>query len=330
MNRKLAISGVVLIGLAGTTSRAEKLKLPPFDLQAAPATQAASYVDSEKLEALAGVKKVAIPSFQVEFTIQNVASAWSSSTDGISSSKTKVRLAGPDRAVLQRLTDRLYDQLVADLEAAGLEVLPFDAVRENESFQKFKARHKPSPEMMSTQDGKSIFFAPHEMPIYFRSNDARLNALAALGKGGFTVHPQNYEPKIADQLGAAVLRARMVIDIAKSKTGGGYFASGSSVKTQAALSIVPEFTEYVFLTPGSGAATIRLAKEVSAAEQIFEIKSPKEMAPPSFAVFGGPEDGENDKGVHVILASPEDYERVVGAHLAAVHAMFLSVLKPAL
>jgi hypothetical protein len=330
MNRKLTIASILLAGAAWSAAEAEKLKVPPYDLAADPAAQAGTYVTGKKLEALHGLKKVAIPSFQVEFTVQNVASAWSSSTDGVTSSKMKVRLSGPDKAMMQAITDRLYDRVVADLESAGLEVVPFDVVRQNEAYQKFKARHKPSPELMSTQDGKSVFFAPHGMPVYFRSNDERLNALAALGKGGFTVHPQNYEPKIADDLGAAVLRARMVIDIAKQKTGGGYFASGSSVKTQAALSIVPEYTEYMFLTPGSGTATIVLDKEVSAAEQIFEIRKPKEAVAPSLAVFGGPDDGDKVKGVYVIHAAAEDYERVVEAHLGAVHEMFLSQLRRAL
>jgi hypothetical protein len=231
---------------------------------------------------------------------------------------------------MQEVTDKLYDKLVADLKAAGLEVVPFDVVRQSENYQKFKERQEPSPVMLGTEEGKSMFFGPHDMPVYFRGDDRRVNPFSLMGKGGFTVHPQNYEPKLADDLGAALLRVRMIIDIAKQKTAGGFFASGSSVKTQAALSVIPEFTEYMFLTPGSGTAVINLSKEVSAAEQIFEIKSPKEAAPPSFSVFGGPDDGEKSKGVHVFYAPPEDYKRVVEEHLMAVHAMFMSVLEPAL
>jgi hypothetical protein len=122
----------------------------------------------------------------------------------------------------------------------------------------------------------------------------------------------------------------MVVDIARQKTTGGFFHSGSSVKTEAALSIMPEFTEYMFLTPGNGTAVISLEKYVNAAEQIFEIKNPKDAAPPSFAVFGGPEKGDTAKGVHLLVATPEDYERVVGEHLMAVHAMFMSVIASAL
>jgi hypothetical protein len=47
-------------------------------------------------------------------------------------------------------------------------------------------------------------------------------------------------------------------------------------------------------------------------------------------VFGGPDDGDKVKGVYVIHAAAEDYERVVEAHLGAVHEMFLSQLRRAL
>jgi hypothetical protein len=165
---------LVVVGLAYGSVCAEKLKLPPFDLEADAAAQARDYVKTKKLEALGGVRKIAIPSFQVEFAVQNVASAWSSSTDGITSTKTKVRLSGPDRAVMQALTDRLYDKVVADLQAAGLEVVPFAVVRQNENFQKFQARQEPSPLMLGTTEfGKSMFFAPHDMPVYFRGDDLR-------------------------------------------------------------------------------------------------------------------------------------------------------------
>lgn len=279
-----------------------------FDLTADPATQAKTYVDGTKLGALKGLKRVVISSFQVEFAVENSASTWASAmSKSVATAKSSVMLMGIENPTFQKITDDCYDKLVVDLTAAGIEVLPYEKLQDSENFLIFKSRLRPSAEKVTTQDGKSLYFSPHDMPAYFLNNDGRLGKLSLLATGMTVVHPQNYEPGIAKDLDAAVLRVRMVVDIARQSTSGGIWAASAKVESEAELSIMAEFTSYTLVMPHDGTAVLSLAKHVNSAEQVFEVKG--------------------TKGEIMLFTTPEVYTRVVNAHLDATQAMFLSVLK---
>lgn len=279
-----------------------------FDLTADPATQTKTYVDGTKLAALKGLKRMVISSFQVEFSVENTASAWASAMGKSAvTAKSDVLLTGVANPTFQKITDDMYDKLVADLTAAGIEVLPYEKLQANENFLIFKSRLHPTAEKMTTQDGKSLYFSPHDMPAYFLNNDKRLAMLSLLSVGMTATHPQNYEPGIAKDLDAAVLRVRMVVDIAKQATSGGMFAASARVSTKVGLSIMAEFTTYTLVTPHNGTTILTLAKHMNSTEQVFDV--------------------QGTKGLIVLFATPETYTRAVNAHLGATHAMFMSVMK---
>src|ERR1043165_1982690 len=59
-----------------------------FDLSGDPAAMAKTFVEGKKLTALKGVKRVAIPNFQVEFAVENSTSAFGGGTGGSASVKS--------------------------------------------------------------------------------------------------------------------------------------------------------------------------------------------------------------------------------------------------
>jgi len=305
---------------------AEKRKdsVKEFDLAGDPSAQARTFVEGKKLAALKGLKRIAIPNFQVEFAVENSSSAFGGGTAGTASVKSRAVLAGIERELLQKIADEMYDKLVSDLTAAAIEVIPYEKFKDNANYLKVKSKFKESGVRMRTQDGWSLFYSAHGMPMYFFGKDTHIGGLDAIGGALTTVQPQNIEPGIARDLDATLLSVRMMVDIAKQASSGHHMMGGfASVKTTAQLNIMAEFTDYKFLTPHNGTAVVSLCKHLNSAEHIFEMKKAKDASyDPIF--LGG---ANNPAPDYVLVTTPEKYSKAVGAHLAATQAMFLSVLK---
>lgn len=134
----LAVAGVPLAyglpsqaGLLG--GEAHLLDAVPFDFDAAasnPASLAGDYFGTHTTRGLANLKRVIIPSFQVRFRMQDDVER-TSKTGSSTISFSTTRSAGVDidlpDDLRQKLTDDLYDRVVARLAALGIEVLPIPA-----------------------------------------------------------------------------------------------------------------------------------------------------------------------------------------------------------
>jgi hypothetical protein len=247
-------------------------KAPPtFDPAADPAALARTFLDGDKVDALAGVKRIAIVGFRVEFGVENSAKAQSSGTTGWTASRSDIKLVGPTDADRQAIADQLYDRFVAGLTSLGFEVLPYDVVKQEKNYQSMQARFHKDYAPVGTQVGKSVFVGAHDMPIYFTNEDKHLG-LGAAFSGGFTVQPQNIEAQIAKALDAAVVRATIDVQFADMKTSGGMFHSSSSIKTSEGLTIVPEMSKYYIVTPGSGKVRVELKETVAIASDAIDMK----------------------------------------------------------
>jgi hypothetical protein len=335
MKSKQLSTGLILLFIASTPcyTRADLFKdlaekrrdsVKEFDLSGDPSTQAKTFVDGKKLTALKGVKRVAIPNFQVEFSVENSASAFGGGSGGSASVKSKAVLVGVDGALMQKLANEQYDKLVADLTAAGVEVLPYEKFKDNENYLKIKSKFKESGVEFRSQDGRSVFYSAHGMPMYFFGKDTHVGGWDAIGGALTTVQPQNIEPSIARDLDATLLSVRMVVDIAKQKSSGQHMMGGfASVKTTAQLNIMAEFTDYKFLTPHNGTAVVSLAKHLNSEEQIFELKKASDKGVDMSALGGA----NSSKVAYVLITTPDAYSKAVGAHLNAAEAMFMSVVK---
>ena len=103
-----------------------------------------------KLKFLNRIKRVIVAGFRVGFVVRDSVTAsvaagyqfGGTHTSG-ASSKTAVELAGVDAATLQNITDQLYADFIADLEAAGRVVVPMEDVRASEGFAKLATTPTP-------------------------------------------------------------------------------------------------------------------------------------------------------------------------------------------
>lgn len=138
-----------------------------FDLNQPAATQAAQYVELDNPAKLAGVGKLVIPQFRIEFQTRAEASSASGGYRGGSgSASAHVHLKGLDDALFQKVTDYAYASFKAKLAAAGLEAIGPESLAEEAEYQPILKVGKPSPAELETKDSVSRFFAPAGGRVY--------------------------------------------------------------------------------------------------------------------------------------------------------------------
>ncbi len=307
---------------------------PPFDPTGDPVQQAATFLKGSKLTALGGVKRVAISQFRVEFMTENSGKANSSSSAGWTSSSSEITLIGVSDELRQTITDQLHDQLVQKLTEAGIEVVPYETLSANESYQSMERIFRRTQEPVGMRDGKSIFVGAHGTPYYLTNDDKHIGLGTALG-GFSTVQPQNIEPRIAESLDATVLRVTMSVKFADIKASGGMFRLGSSTETSETLAWVPEQTEFLFVTPNSGKARVTLSKTILMPGDVLVVrdtttkgeKATQAVANVITGLFAG---GGRTSRSYEATANPDAYLVAVTEYGTALESALMALLQPAL
>ncbi|ESQ82017.1 hypothetical protein AEAC466_19050 [Asticcacaulis sp. AC466] len=205
-----------------------------------------------------GVKKVIIPFFQIQFVVDAQANATGA---GGAHAKTVVHLDGPTPAQMQAITDELYASFVADLKAAGLEVVSPEEARTYSAFNDIMAASKPSGETVKGMNSvRSLFFAPTGMNYYFLPT-----MLPDLAGGGSMTAIGNTqivrkEADLMSQSGAAVAGFRAVVDFASlsasDRRGLRALARNAKTKAEFGLVIKPAATQVFLITPNAKATMI--------------------------------------------------------------------------
>lgn len=90
---------------------------------------------------LTGVKRVAIPNFFVQFVRDQTVEV--KARLGSASYTTQTR--GADAASLQKIADGFYDDFVAELKPAGIDVIPLETLEANADFQEIRTSARKSP-----------------------------------------------------------------------------------------------------------------------------------------------------------------------------------------
>lgn len=311
---------MLLLPLILTTALAEDA--PTFDPNADPGSLASSFIEVDNLKALAGVKRVAISQFRVEFAVENSAKATSSTNTGWTSTRSQVMLVGVPAETLQQVADALQDRFVEDLTKAGVEVMSYDVVKDNAAYKSLEAVLRTSIEPVGTQTGKSIFVGGHGTPYYLTNDDKHLGLGTMLG-GFSTTQPQNIEPAIAKELDATVLRVTVMVAFADQKTSGGMFRSGSSVDTELRLTIIPKITGMLAITPGSGKARATLEESVVMGNEIFELRTAKKEG---YSILSGSYGSKK----YEAATTPEAYSGIVTKYGQAVESAIIAAIRPGL
>jgi len=219
------------------------------------------FTDSENAKHVAKVKKVIIPTFQVEFLTKTSGGSSSKSyTTGNSASVTvSFSLKGVSEQTMSGITERLYDKFVSDLKAAGYEVVPQAALAKSSNYQKLVAKYsKKSPFLdesgLLEKDGKSLIFSPKGMPVYFSTIDANtkkvgfFEGMSQIGSSMKGEAVMNYEGALMHDFEAGLIKPHFVVGFATmegASSSGGSFLS-ASVKSEMNVTIPVQKTQIQF------------------------------------------------------------------------------------
>jgi hypothetical protein len=184
VQRSLA-AALVAVSLASPCARAQAPEVPAITAapESDPALRLPELKASEWFDGQAGgtfgekavnflprAKRVAVVGFKVIFVNETFARARvrasympGRDTTGASAAM-QVNLAGVDAATLQTLTDQAYARFIAQLRAAGREVMTVaDAKWDYSEFQSV-----PAPAEINEGDTKGSAFSPKGMPLWFQ------------------------------------------------------------------------------------------------------------------------------------------------------------------
>ena len=209
--------------------------------------QAAGLIWQNEREAARGLRQVVIPSFQVEFVTQSGAT---STGQGLSQAQVSYSLSGPQPEQMQAITDAFYARFVADLEAAGVKVIPLnEALARSPGLVRLMNMAKPAPYIRG-KTNRSAFYSPPGMKFYFTPNDGRAKAF---GDTMTTTGSQVPEEMAMKELDAGVLGVRMVVDFAEIQARGrgvlGMRPMTAKVASKANVALLPVDSQMWVMTP---------------------------------------------------------------------------------
>lgn len=256
-----------------------------FDLTV-PATEAVKqYVEIENADKLAGIKKVVIPSFMVDFVTEAKASTQISGIGVMTGAPSNVliKLKGADDSKFQAITDKLYEQTVAELTAAGIEVVSQDALQASPSYKEISAKSEKAPREEDAKGGKGMFYTAKGTPLYYMDEvgfipkmqlfgkpkeDVFLTFGTKFGAGFATAMIPQLEEKLAKEFDASVLKVRITVMGGQLEKDESFwnFSAQADIKAKAAASFAPMATRYAFIRNDGSKARVSLKQAVTTKE----------------------------------------------------------------
>lgn len=217
VRRSLIASTLLLAALplqAGLLDNIGKAKPSrPVELAAGadPASQAASLVEVEKGERLAGHAKFALAGFTVEYQV--MARDFDTQFGSAVGSKAKMVMEGVTPADMQALTDRIYSDFVARMQAQGITLVTPDQLS-GKAWERVAKAGKDQTYEMTSENDKLLLVAPTGQKVIPKHPDEQTERLAwgfsglkALSSGTL---PQA-EIALAEELGMPVMKAYFVV-----------------------------------------------------------------------------------------------------------------------
>ncbi|MCD6025364.1 MAG: hypothetical protein K0Q91_2280 [Fibrobacteria bacterium] len=199
-------------------------------------------------------KRVFVPLFQVEFINQSSASSSSYSISSGNSSKVSVtyKLSGVDTAAFTVIVDKLYADFVADLKAAGYDVVSKEELLSTPQYRELMRRgEKSNPvELASRLEGKNkaLVVAPTGMGVvYFTTFAIPPSTVKTLWKALSGDTPEAMAAALADSLQATPVLAQYVVgfaSLADTKVKG---SGNSSVSAEYRFTIAGGHSKIAFV-----------------------------------------------------------------------------------
>lgn len=130
-------------------------------------------------------------------------------------STTAVELAGVDEATLQNITEQLYADFIADLKAAGREVVTLDEARTSEGFARLDTSPTPyTKESKFLQDRIISVYTPEGVPLWWEHGNQ-------IGdKGPFATGNWKAAGAMSVDLDAIVVAPTFLISFAELESSG--------------------------------------------------------------------------------------------------------------
>jgi hypothetical protein len=342
--RRAGLAALLLMGsLAAGPAFANKADVTPLAVDESfnAAAVAAKAFDAPDVQALKGMRRVAVPVFAVEFiTADNVSASTSGfAAAGRAHSALYIKLLGVGEADFQQITNQLYAQFLAELKASGLEVVEAAQVAASASYPKLVASGKPSPVKSDT----SIQVSPTGLPGIYGfagvggGNSARsksvFGALADVGSGFAAVGAITDTVALGKELDASLIEVRLRVNFAQlTDENRGFFGRMASTASTSAKVFPSIDNLMVGVQTGPLRSTLTSKHSLALSNQAFA--DVREKATTAGDVAGavalgllklatGSKDSHSSKELEVV-AEPAAYKQVVGQGLAAATGMVVA------
>lgn len=282
MQRRFVLAFVVLLGIS---------------LHAAPV------LEFEKADNYGKNRRVAVVNFAVEFQTKLVKMA--TQFGSTSSSTTEFSLKGISKEAMQKETEKLYQNFLADLSASGVEVVPLDEIKKHEEYAKLKRSGETVHDVSFTYNkskgfskSDAVVCSPAVLPYHSESAGETAGRFGGFDTGQESLSEvfankgphKDIEADLAKSLNATLLKVYYVVGFGDAKAsvsdGGGWISQGQKVTSELYLATddtrfalrVPDTSSFHWSNSNSpaqdGNAFIRL-KERTTAGAGFAVDSPK-------------------------------------------------------
>lgn len=234
----------------GTTLSAVADAAPAAETPAAEAMptreDAKAFMKAEKTGPSASVKRVAVTSCNVLFSMKTGANAQTQRGFGDSSQRMEssvsvtYELRGIEPSALQSLTEQICGDVAGTLAAAGYEVVPAADVAAQPEYVKLHASGKPAPYAYERGGTDYQTFAPAGQQIVDNTYLGRTDSMLAGFKSMSTDGPMFIEARLAKALDASPVHVSVLIDFASARGNSvkGFFgrmAGSDTAKVEAKL-----------------------------------------------------------------------------------------------
>lgn len=335
--------------LTAATPAANAADAPPpiaVDANFKATEQATKLFSVAEGKALKDVKKVAVPLFSVEFVIADNESAQTSGfgSTGRASAAAYYKLIGVSEPDFQAITNALHERFLADLKAAGMEVLPYEQVAASPTYKKLAAGGTPSP----IKSDSAITVAPAGMPIYgfnktqtggTSSGASLFGALSQMGAGFGAVGAALDGVALQKELGVSLIEVQMKVNFVQLTNNNkgflGRLSDTASVEGKVSPSVGSAMFRVQSTTQGSLTLTNPLALDNAAFIEVR--KKPTTAGDVAGAValavlqlaINSRGNSSHDSSTEEMeaVADPTRFRAIVGAGLGTVTQMFVQRLK---
>lgn len=203
-----------------------------------------------------------------------------------------IKLAGHDVSGWQAVVDAHYDRLVADLAAAGIEVVPQAEVRAQKEYAAIAKAAVALPKEVGGKAGKGTYYGARDLPVVVQDELAVFQRGFKLEGGLFGGKPVEdlymsggskiaasfstgavlaAERQLARKLDAHVLKVRLTV-LPAQLTADRDFWKGGGVETNAAVALVPLVNRYLFYGPDGKDARLSVKRDLVSTRSTGQLK----------------------------------------------------------